>query len=123
MVTDRQLNRASLQSWLSANGETNSAEIAKLVKALPFALDVSCTEKQRDYVYCYFADNMTVSKIAELYGVNPSTVSRQIHSALKKCWHCLRFVSPSFMTAPFDSKRLSQAASKHQHRKRGKTKC
>ena len=108
MVSDKQLNRASLQSWLSANGETNSAEIAKLVKALPFALDVSCTEKQRTYVYCYFADNMSLQKIADKYGVYPSTVSRQIHSALKKCWSCLRFASPSFMKAPFDDMRLSR---------------
>lgn len=118
MVTDKQLNQASLRDWLSANGETNSEEIARLIKALPVVLNASCTEKQRDYVYCYFADNMTVSKIAEQYGVNPSTVSRQIHSALKKCWHCLRFVSPSFLTAPFDDKRLSQSTSKHHCRKK-----
>ncbi|MBE6837717.1 MAG: sigma-70 family RNA polymerase sigma factor [Ruminococcus sp.] len=43
----------------------------------------SLTKTQKSYIMLYYNDKKTVAEIAEIYGVNKSTVSRTINRAKK----------------------------------------
>lgn len=44
-------------------------------------MDQELTEKQRDYLYAYYFDELRPSQIAQRHGVNRSTVMRTIRRA------------------------------------------
>lgn len=46
-------------------------------------LDNSLTKTQKSYIMLYYNENKTQKEIAEIYGVNKSTVSRTISRAKK----------------------------------------
>lgn len=51
---------------------------------------------------------MKIKDIAEMYGVNASTVSRTIHRGLDRAYKYLRFVSPLFINVPQNRGRLKK---------------
>lgn len=51
----------------------------------------SLTKTQKSYIMLYYNDNKTVSEIAEIYGVNKSTVSRTINRAKKNIFDVFPF--------------------------------
>ena len=60
-------------------------------KLLAEVLKENLTKTQKYYIILYYRDGMTVTEIAELCGVNRSTVSRTMKRArerLKKAIHC-----------------------------------
>lgn len=70
--------------------QTNEERLNRLKKALPIALE-NLTAKQKKYLRCYFYDELTVTEIAELYNIAPSTVSRTIARGKKKLKTILQF--------------------------------
>ena len=99
-ASDLQLQFAAFDLWLNAEGEDNRADLEKLKRILPIVLDECVTVTQKTYIMHYFVDRLNTKQIADLYGVNPSTVSRTIHRGLDKAYGYLRFVSPLFIRAP-----------------------
>lgn len=100
MLSDLQLNHAAFEMWLQADGADNLADLERAKRMLPLVLDECVTVTQRNYITKYYLENLSVSEIAEFYGVNKSTVSRSIHRGLDKAHRYLRFVSPLFIRTP-----------------------
>ena len=60
-------------------------------KLLKLVLNENLTKTQKCYIIRYYRDGMTVTEIAQMYGVNKSTVSRTLKRArenLKRAIHC-----------------------------------
>lgn len=50
------------------------------------------TKTQKSYIMLYYSENKTIAEIAEIYGVNKSTVSRTINRAkanLSRIFNCI----------------------------------
>lgn len=99
-ATDLQLQFAAFDLWLNAEGEDNRVDLEHLKRALPIVLDECVTVTQKKYIMHYFVERMTVYQIADMYGINKSTVSRTIHRGIDKAYGYLRFVSPLFIKVP-----------------------
>lgn len=99
-LTDLQLQHAAFDLWLESEGEDNRVDLDRLRKVLPIILDECVTVTQKTYMMHYFADSMSVTDIAEKYGVAISSVSRSIHRGLDNAYKYLRFVSPLFINVP-----------------------
>lgn len=100
MLSDSQLTHAAFEMWLQADGADNLADMERAKRMLPLVLDECVTVTQRDYILKYYIEKMTIVEIAELYGVDKSTVSRTIHRGLDNAHGYLRFVSPLFILTP-----------------------
>lgn len=100
MLTELQLQHAAFDLWILSEGEDNRVELEKLKRVLPIILDECVTVTQKKYMMHYFVDRLTVSSIAEMYELEPSTVSRTIHRGIKSAYKYLRFVSPLFINVP-----------------------
>lgn len=92
-------DRAAYKQWLEDN--TDAGTGGDLRKPLRIALEQCVTETQRKYLVCYIADSMTIYQIAELYSVNPSTVSRTIERGFIRLFRYLRFTSPRLYDLEF----------------------
>lgn len=117
MTTDLNMDRFSLKQWSFQNGESNRDDLDRAKQLLPVILTEVLTEKQRDYILKYFSDGMNIVQIAELYGVDRSTVSRTINRGLEKAFQHLRFVGPSFANATFNRVNLRRRKPKRRTRK------
>lgn len=100
MLSDLQLVHAAFEMWLQTDSADNLVDLDRAKRMLPIVLDECITVVQRDYILKYYLDGMSISEIAEFYGVNKSTVSRTIHRGLDKAHGYLRFVSPLFIRTP-----------------------
>lgn len=100
MLSELQLDHASFNLWLYAERQDNQEDLKRVKQALPIVLNECVTEKQRIYMIKYFAEQMSVPEIAEIYGVDKSTVSKGIRRGMKNVYSYLRFVSPLFAKAP-----------------------
>ncbi len=82
----RNINFDSLDSILSMrefkSRNTNSYARNKMKKIMISALKTEVTERQRQMLTEYFYNGKNVNQIAEIYGINKSTVSRTISRAL-----------------------------------------
>ena len=121
MLSDLQLTHAAFEMWLQADGADNLVDLERAKRLLPLVLDECITATQKDYILKYYIDKMTTSEIAELYGVNKSTVSRAIHRGLDKAHGYLRFVSPLFIHTPKKRTRLSNGKKPDNRGGRGKS--
>lgn len=100
MLSDLQLTHASFEMWLQADGTDNLVDLERAKRMLPLVLDECVTATQRNYIMKYYLDKMSTVEIAELYGVDKSTVSRTIRRGLDTAYRYLRFVSPLFIRKP-----------------------
>lgn len=99
-VSEYKLDKAAFDMWLTAAAGDNLAELSRARRIVPLVLDECVTVTQKTYIMHHFADRMSVSDIADMYGVNKSTVSRTIQRGLDTAYKYLRFVSPLFINAP-----------------------
>jgi len=100
MMTDLQLIQASFDLWIHTNAADNLADLDRAKRMLPIVLEECVTVTQQKYILNYYIDQMTTAEIAEIYGVDRSTVSRTIRRGLNKAYGYLRFVSPLFIKPP-----------------------
>ena len=94
------LDYAAFDLWIHGEDTDNLVELDRVKRILPMILEECCTEKQLTCIMHYFVDRMTLSEIARLYGVNKSTVSRNINRGLDNAYPYLRFCSPLFIKEP-----------------------
>lgn len=99
-IEEYQLSHAAFDLWLMGDGEDNRAELDKVKRILPIVLEECCTPVQKTYIMHYFVDKMPVTQIAEVYGLDHSTISRTINRGLTRAYKHLRFVSPLFIKQP-----------------------
>ena len=62
-------------------GESNSVEYRKMLRILRKVVDEQLSERQKQYVMLYYYKRMKITQIAQMFGVNKSTVSRTINRA------------------------------------------
>ena len=86
-----QLDRAGLQAWLRSQAGDNSDRRRRLLRNLPRAVAAELTPHQQQVLELYIDQGMTMSSIAEMLGVNKSTVSRTLKRALQRLERCLRY--------------------------------
>lgn len=79
------------REYLLRLGGDNSREHSVLLKNLSRAIGEELTERQRELVTLYYIDRLSMSEIAEMLGVNVSTVSRTIKRGRARLHRCLRY--------------------------------
>lgn len=94
-----QADRSQFERWLLAEGGDNREELERLKKALPVILAECVTDRQRQFMIHRFVEQKNGREIAEMYGVNPSTVSKVIHAGINNVYRYIRFASPGYMNA------------------------
>lgn len=77
--------------WLESQGEANEEQLKRLKKNLGMAIDRELTEPQRKYINDFYFKGLSVTKIAEKYAVNKSTVSRTLIRARRKLERVLKY--------------------------------
>lgn len=97
MMSDLQLSHAAFELWLQSDSGDNLADLDRAKKMLPIVLEECVTAVQRGYMLKYYVEQMSVREIAEMYDVNPATVSRTIRRGIDKAYGYLRFTSPLFI--------------------------
>ena len=83
--------KAQYSLWLDSNGDTNEEQLDRLKKNLGLAIDRELTETQRKYINDFYFKGLSVTKIAEKYAVNKSTVSRTLMRARRKLERVLKY--------------------------------
>lgn len=77
----------------------NAQEQSLLKKNLALALQQDVTPRQRDMLYLYYNEKLTMKEIAHRLGVDKSTVSRTIKRGETKLQRCLRYGAASLLRA------------------------
>ena len=76
----------------------NGKYLEHLKKLLRKAIEEELTESQRAAVTGFYFENLSVSEMAELRGVNKSTISRNLHRACQKLSLVMRYgASPLYL--------------------------
>lgn len=81
------------KQYLNYSGETNEMWVKHLRDCVHVALCEEVTSNQRE-ILLLFMQGYTQSEIAEMMGVNKSTISRSKHRALKRVARVLRYATP-----------------------------
>ena len=78
--------------WLREHAADNSQQMEHLRRCLRQARERELTDRQRQLLSLYYDQRMTMPQIAEMLGLNRSTVSRTIRRARERLYRCLRYV-------------------------------
>lgn len=97
-IFDFQANAFQFKKWLESE-EDNTNYMTHAKKAVSVAINEELTETQRIYFTMYFLERRTISQIANLYGVNKSTVSRTLKVAKNKLARVLKYSAPNLLNA------------------------
>ncbi len=79
---------------ITENGDNDKRRIAVIKNTLRQAMREELSPKQQRTVECFYFDKMTVTEIAEEYGINKSTVSRQLKRSVEKLKSALKYAGP-----------------------------
>lgn len=77
--------------WLRSDAEDNDLRLERLRRNLRRARDRELTPRQRDLLRLRYEQGLSVTEIAELLQVNPSTVSRTLQRARERLLRCLQY--------------------------------
>jgi len=91
LIPSRDEAQINLRRWRSGDSDSNSEQLARVVYHLPRAIEEELTERQLQILKLHFYEDLSVSQIAHLLGVNPSTVSRSLQRSTAKLQHILRY--------------------------------
>ena len=80
-----------MAAWLRANSSDNENDIRRLKRNLRVAREEELTARQREMLRLRYEEEMSVTEIARMLGVNKSTVSRTITRAKHRLYRCLRY--------------------------------
>lgn len=80
-----------LKAWMDANAQDNEYDLRRLKRNLRIAREEELTPRQKQVLYMYFEQGMTVTQIARALSVNKSTVSRTLRRGKRRLRHCLRY--------------------------------
>ena len=85
--------------YLGSLGGDNSGDVELLKRNLNRAISEEMTSRQWDFVQMYLVLGLTMMEIAEIRGVNVSTVSRTIRRGLTRLKRCLRYGAKRLLEA------------------------
>lgn len=74
-----------------ADAESNTEKLVTVKKALAYVINNGLTARQKQMIVLYYYENKNMPEIAELLGVNKSTVSRTLARARRNIMERLRF--------------------------------
>ena len=77
----------------------NSAELSRLKRNLIRALQEDVTQRQRQALLLYYAEQLNPRQIGEKLGVDKSTVARTIKRGEARLRRCLRYGAEAFLIA------------------------
>ena len=77
--------------WLRENAEDNHEQMERLLRNLRKARTQELTPRQQEILTLRYEQNMRVTEIARLLGLNRSTVSRTLHRAQERLRRCLQY--------------------------------
>lgn len=90
----RGLEKAMFKAWISESGDTNEEAIDHLKNCIHVAISECLTPKQKKYLSLYL-NGYNGTEIAEICGVNKSTVSRMLNWALNKLFERIKYATPA----------------------------
>lgn len=80
-----------LAEWKRRSSADNSQHIQRLREKLQSAKRDELTPLQAEVIHLYFDQGLSVTQIADIRGVNKSSVSRVLRRGLERLEHCLRY--------------------------------
>lgn len=98
-LSERQMIRAAYQTWGADQATDNKAELERLKILLPIVMDEVCTDRQKEYIYDYFAKDMTYAEIADVYGVTKSTVWKTVKVGMNRIYQHMKYASPMLLNS------------------------
>lgn len=90
------------REWSANEADVDFVSHAK--RAAATALERELTETQRLYYIAYYLDGISMPEIADMYGVNKSTVSRTLTRATKRMARVLAYSAPHLLNQIADTK-------------------
>lgn len=73
------------------NAADNTEQLDRLRRNLRRAREQELTSRQREMLELYYDRGLNMPQIADLLGINRSTVSRTIWRAKQRLYRCLRY--------------------------------
>ena len=83
--------RGDLALWEQLHGDTNSEQLARLLRRLRQAREQELTPRQREFLLLYYDQRLSMQAIADRYGVHVSTVSRTLRRGRERLRHVLQY--------------------------------
>ncbi|NLL46921.1 MAG: sigma-70 family RNA polymerase sigma factor [Clostridiales bacterium] len=84
------------QQYLKENANDNSEILDGMCRNLSRAIRSELTPNQFRVIAFYYVEQMKMTEIAQLLGVNVSTVSRTIKRGRARLQRCLKYSAPEF---------------------------
>lgn len=94
LMYERYLEKNLFDLWRKENGETNELALEHLKNCISVAISEVLTEKQRQCLRFYLS-GYNQNEIAQMLGVNNSTVSRNISRGLDKLLSRIKYATPA----------------------------
>ncbi|MCI2055900.1 MAG: sigma-70 family RNA polymerase sigma factor [Oscillibacter sp.] len=80
-----------LPIWPNQNGPNNKERLTKMRRNLRSARQQELTPRQQQLLHLYYDEKRNMTEIANMLGINPSSVSRTIARARHRLNRCLRY--------------------------------
>lgn len=91
---------ADMAAYVRDMAGNNSDQMGRLRRNVMEALREDVTPRQRECMELYYEKQLTMPQIAELIGVDKSTVSRTIKRGERRLCRCLRYGAEQLLKRP-----------------------
>ena len=91
---------ADMAVYVRDMAESNSEQMGRLRRNVMLALREDVTPRQRECMERYYHKRLNMRQIAELMGVDKSTVSRTIKRGERRLCRCLRYGAEQLLKLP-----------------------
>ena len=91
---------ADMAVYVRDMAESNSEQMGRLRRNVMLALREDVTPRQRECMELYYHKRLNMRQIAELIGVDKSTVSRTIKRGERRLCRCLRYGAEQLLKLP-----------------------
>lgn len=77
--------------WAQQYAENNDRQRERLLRQLRQARQKELTPRQQEFLLLHYDQHLSITQIAEMYGVHPSTVSRTLQRARNRLRRVLQY--------------------------------
>lgn len=95
-ILPRELEYQALRRFIKM---VEASRTGSMAEQMSCALDEELTPRQRQVVHMYYVDQMLMTEIAAMLGVNVSTVSRTLCRGRDRLRRCLRYGGRALLDA------------------------